>query len=102
MASRECLGMREALRGGRRRVEDSARETWQETHETADLRSKSTWWRKQAEFENSLDETSRKELNCPVEELAGADETRTRRRYDRRGGAGLQRGCATRLNRWER
>jgi chromosome segregation protein len=70
MASQDA-GMREALRAG----EDELKVLRANVQETQERRSQIEvdLVRKQAELK-FLDETSRKELNCAVEELAGADD----------------------------
>jgi chromosome segregation protein len=70
MASKDA-GMREALRAG----EEELKVLRANAQETQERRSQIEvdLVRKQAELK-FLDETSRKELNCPVEELAGADD----------------------------
>jgi chromosome segregation protein len=70
MASQDA-GMREALRAG----EDELKVLRANAQESQEKRSQIEvdLVRKQAELK-FLDETSRKELNCAVEELAGADE----------------------------
>ena len=57
--------------------------------------------RKQAELK-FLDETSRKELNCPVEELAAADDPIPESDGDRRGRSRRATKCAARSKVWAR
>jgi chromosome segregation protein len=70
MASQDA-GMRDALRGGEEelKVLRASVQEWMEKRSQVEVELA----RKQAELK-FLDETSRKELNCPVEELAPADD----------------------------